>query len=376
MKIKQIILETIESNKALYKPTLFLGMLAGSLYLNAFLSEFGVPFPLDIGVLPTMLLVIGMIAIFLVSITAFYVLLISFINEDPMKSGFHRVINTTSSGLYSSKLRNYLKLYTFTYILPYSLFFYLLLSEILTSDSGGVFLIFLLGYTFFSFLYSYFISKHAFNHWKEKIRFARRMTLNLILFQAASLLSLGFFVLILVPRVGNIGDYTFLTIVFAYLIVNMFCLMPIFSKDKFFDVTAKSGSLTADKLITHTQATPVPWVVLLLVLLSFLAPFSTYVGELPLKILNIGGGSDFVAVDGKRQCNSWPNFIISNQTENSCTTKTGKLIIQLGDRAYAVFDEGNKDRIVSLNLSKSAIVNSIPENSLYLRNKAEESNKQ
>src|SRR5690606_17166579 len=94
----------------------------------------------------------------------------------------------------------------------------------------------------------------------------------------------------------------------------------------------------------------------------------SYVAEIPLRKLNIGGGIDFVAVDAQRQCRSWPNFIIEIETEDTCTSREGKMILQLGSMAYAIFrDEFNKPQVVSLNIEKSSIIKDLPDDSIYLR---------
>jgi len=370
LNIKEKFASAIESNRVFYKPALILGMISGSIYLNGFLSEYGVPFPLDIGVLTSALLVIGTLSLLLVTITTCYVLLVSLVNLDPFDTCYQRVINTSKSGIYAPKLTNYLILYFFIYLLPFCLFFIFLMSDAFESVEFKIYILLFL-YLIWSFLYSAFISRNAYDTIKEKALFSLKMMLHIFLSQIVSIVSLCFFVLILVPRVGNLDDLTFFGVLCVYLIVNIFCLIPVFSSSKFNEIiNDENKTVSSDVLIRNTQVTPVWVVVVTLVVISCLPPFSPYVGELPLRILNIGGGVEFIAVDGKRQCNSWPDFIVSHKDESTCTTKKGKLLIQLGDRAYAIFKDVNSEKIVSLNLSKSSIVSDIPEDSIYLKPKS------
>ncbi|WP_181318807.1 hypothetical protein, partial [Photobacterium kishitanii] len=153
-----------------------------------------------------------------------------------------------------------------------------------------------------------------------------------------------------------------------YLFITYLLMLPFFSKRKLIKLTTtENHKLTPDLIIKHTQNSPAWAIILLMVIASFLSPVSSYVGEIPLKLMNIGGGKNFVATDEIKQCNSWPSFIISKKDKNSCITKEGKLIIQLGSRAYALFKDGQQDKVVSLDLSKSSIVTNVPKNHIRLQ---------
>lgn len=358
--------DLIIKNVVFYKPIMLAGIISGGVYLNSFLSEYGVPFPLEIGVLTSTLLVVGILSIILVSITACYLLLIYLVSLDPFKTNYHLVINTSKLGVYSSKKRNYLKLYFFTYLLPMSF----LIEELYAYDNtkSNTHILYILVGTciLIPFSYSYYISKGSYKIGIERIKFSCKMTVHVLVSQFASFMSLFFFIAILVPRVGSLSNWESIVIITFYLLTNLLCLIPIFSRKKSEKIlTCIDKKITPDSLIKETQGTIVWFIFATLLLTSYLPPFSPYVGELPLRILNIGGGVDFVAVDEKKQCDSWPEFIIFEKTPNSCTTYKGKLIVQLGDRGFILFHDGETEKVVSLNLSKSSMISEIPKDSKH-----------
>ncbi|HDU8573908.1 TPA: hypothetical protein RG687_003749 [Vibrio parahaemolyticus] len=372
MSIRENVESIIDKNKALYKPIVVGGIISGGIYLNGFLSQFGIPFPLDIGVLTSALLVIGVISTLVVASISAYVLLVSFSHYDFLNTKFHFVINTTKQGVYASRARNYIKFYLLTYFVPVCCF---IASSYLYYDDrvslNGI--VYFFCFYFFSYiLYGYFVSSGFFLTRKERLLFSAKLFIHMIVSQAVSIASLIMFIAILAPRMGDLTDWEFSGVISIYLLVNFLCLLPIFSVRAAKNIL-ESGelSITSEELVKKTHLTPVWLVVFLMVLLSYVPNVSAYIGEIPLRLLNIGGGVEFIAIDAKRQCDSWPDFIIAQSDKtNKCVSITGKLLIQLGDRAYAIFPKENTEVIVSLNLSKSSIVSDIPSKSTYWSSKS------
>lgn len=367
MSIRYNIESIIEKNKVFQKPILIGGVISGGIYLNGFLSQFGIPFPLDIGVLTSTLLVIGVISTLVVAIISGYVLLVNLSHYDFLNTNFHFVINTTKEGIYASRAKNYFIFYLITYFVPVLFFIsssYLYYEKIVSIINIVCFFCF---YFLFYIFYGYFISLGSFSKKMERLVFSIKLFLHLIVSQAISIISLFMFIAVLAPRVGDLADWELAGIVAIYLIINFLCLLPIFSVRAARKILeSEDTSITAEEFVSKTHITPVWFVIILMILLSYLPRTSAYIGEIPLRLLNIGGGIEFIATDAKRQCDSWPDFIISkNVNSDKCVSITGKLIIQLGDRAYAIFPRNNTDVIVSINLSKSAIVSDIPTKSIY-----------
>jgi hypothetical protein len=66
MKSKERLRQIVKEYTFYEKPILLLAFFIGFIYLNGYLREFEIPFPLEIGILPTLLIVIGALSIFLV----------------------------------------------------------------------------------------------------------------------------------------------------------------------------------------------------------------------------------------------------------------------------------------------------------------------
>lgn len=365
MDILEKIKTIIQYYSTFYKPALIISMISGAIYLNGFLRSFGIPFPLEINVLPSTLLVIGVLSLLIVLITSLYATLVTTMNYDPLNTGYHIIINTSKSGVFSLKIKNYLKLNFFVYLLPFLTLFIIIYKELI--PLGYIFsFYFYIVLALWSIIVSLFILIKKRKYIKNKQSFFLTFTIHIFIFQNISLLSFALFYLIITPRIDNITDLKLLITLIFYLSFNYLLLLPIFSKKKLLELTKnKTHKLTPESIITQTQNSPAWAIIVFMVLASFLPQISSYVGELPLKLMNLGGGSSFVVTDEIKQCNSWPNFIISKKDNNSCRTKEGKLIIQLGSRAYAIFNDGQYDKVVNLDLSKSSIVTDLPKD--YIR---------
>ncbi|SUB66277.1 Uncharacterised protein [Photobacterium damselae] len=175
------------------------------------------------------------------------------------------------------------------------------------------------------------------------------------------------FLLIIIPRAGDINDLKLSYILFFYIFITVIFIIPIFSKNKLKQLNnSDNDNLDPDFIAKNIQTSPVLAIIFFMILFSLLPQTSSYVAEIPLRLMNIGGGIKFIATDEIKKCDTWPSFIISKRDKSSCITKTGTLILQLGDKTYALFKDGKDDKVVSLNLSKSSIVTDIPKNSIRL----------
>ena len=131
MDILEKIKTVIQYYSTFYKPALIISMISGAIYLNGFLRSFGIPFPLEINVLPSALLVIGVLSLLIVVITSLYATLVTTMNYDPFNTGYHIIINTSKSGVFSLKMKNYLKLNFFIYLLPFLTLFFIIYKKLI-----------------------------------------------------------------------------------------------------------------------------------------------------------------------------------------------------------------------------------------------------
>ena len=236
-----------------------------------------------------------------------------------------------------------------------------------TESTSLNFLILFSLYAVWAFIYGVVTAQSMKEGFKEKAIAAFKMTFHIFAVQFVSLLSLSVFLLVVLARAKNISELELLLVVCCYAIVNFICILPMFSKTKFDEINQSEKKLNSDEIIQKSQQYPTYLIIVMLIFLSLTPNISPYVGELPLRLLNIGGGIEVQVKDTRRYCDAWPEFIIHKKDDDSCVTKTGKLLIQLGDRAYFTFyKEKVGHLVISLDIGKASISKRVPENSFYL----------
>ena len=192
------------------------------------------------------------------------------------------------------------------------------------------------------------------------------MSFHLFTIQTLSVASIIIIIMIVSSKTQELPDLGLYFIITIYILVNLACTLPNFTIKKFKSINNKKTLLTADDLINRSRLTPTYIVIIFLVFISLLPPFAFHIGELPLKLLNIGGNISFVVYDEIKQCNTWPQEIIDEKNTIQCKSKTGYLILQLSDRAYSIFENNQGEPfLVSLNLNKSTIISNLPNDSRY-----------
>lgn len=357
--------EMLNKYQFINKGLFYASMFAGAIYLNSYLSGFGIPFPLDINLLPTTLLVIGVLSAFFLALASIYTLLIGIINEDPFNIGLQRIISTCDTGIYTPRNVNYIKHTMVTYILPFTLSL-IVFTEYDMSSSPIKSLAVLIGYISWAFIYSMVITRKEASKGIEKLKLQLKITTYVSLIQLLSIISFAVFLSIVLPRAKNIEPIDMILIILGYVIVNSACTLPSFSKKKFDEINASKKNITAEQLVMQTHTKPTYMIIIALIICSFIPGVPYYVGEIPLKFLNVGGGIDFAMKDSISRCINWPESIIDKKTKDYCISRNGKLILRLEDRGYAVFDGSHKDSLVSINIAESTIITKIPKDSHYL----------
>jgi len=364
MELLNKITKITKEYSTIQKPIFFISLIVGAIYLNTYLRGFGIPFPLDLSVLPTILLVIGFFSVLLTIIISMYLLLVAIINIDPWDTGFKRVINTNKTGLYAPHLKNYLIYALVSYILPFTLFLVIMINY--GSDTTTKQLVLWFLYAIWAFICSFAWAIDSQLPKNERISFILKMSFHIFTVQVVSVVSVIILISIVLSKTPKISDMEFYIIIVVYLLINLACILPSFSTRKFKKIHNDDNKLSADDLINKSQLTPTYFVIAILIFVSLLPPFAFHIGEIPLRLMNIGGNLEFIATDARRQCDSWPEIIIDKKDEEKCQSKVGHLIIQLSDRAFAIFENKlGKPVLVSLNFSKSAIVSTLPEDSQY-----------
>ncbi|WP_353302976.1 hypothetical protein [Sessilibacter corallicola] len=358
----------IEESHALSKTTLFFMMSIGGIYLNGFLSEFNIPFPLEISVLPTILFLIGIISLIILIFLIIYTIIVGLINQHavtPQIIGL--ILQNHKEGWQSNTLRNLITYSLYSYIIPliclvvwigfYQVKFSLLALTIL-------FVAYLLWALIFGIVVTYTSGLPK----KDRVKLTLSMTTQIFLIQLLSFLSFSILLLFINERAKNISEIEIILYVIFYSVINFICTYPISLKDKPNEFEDLDEKLTSNVVVQKSQQYPTFTVIFSLFAISLTPNVSPYVGELPLRLLNVGGGQEIAIISSRQECNTWPEIIIRNNDKNkeTCITKTAKLLVQLGNRAYLIFnDEKIKGFVISLDIGKASIIKKIPQNSYY-----------
>jgi len=364
MELVNKITKIAKEFSTIHKPIFFISIIVGAIYLNTYLRGFGIPFPLDLSVLPTILLVIGFFSVLLTIVISMYLLLVAIINIDPWDTGFKRIINTNKAGLYAPQIKNYLIYALVSYILPFSLFLVITINY--GSDTSTKQLVLWFLYLVWAIICSLAWAIDSNLPKNERVPFILKMTFHTFTIQVVTVFSVMVLITIVLSKTPKISDMEFYIILTVYLLINLACILPSFSDRRFQKIQNDNKKLSADDLINKSQLTATYVVLALLVFVSLLPPFAFHIGEIPLRLMNIGGNIEFKVIDARRQCDSWPEVIIDKKDDEKCQSKVGHLIIQLSDRAFTIFENKHgKPILVSLNFSKSAIVSTLPDDSQY-----------
>ena len=234
-------------------------MISGCIYLNGYLSEYGIPFPLDIGVLASLLLVIGSLSVIFVAVILLYFLLVSLVSFDPFESNYHKVINLSKEGDYIPRIRNYVCFVFLFYLLPLISAMLLVIMKHKNFINAVTACLLYLLCTIPFLVYAFFFSKKVS---KQKSKFFVNMVAYFIVCQFASFLSFAFFILLMAKQYSEISDLESIGVILAFVAINFFCLIPMISNGKY--NIKKDDVYTEDYLIESPDFTHRFWFIILL----------------------------------------------------------------------------------------------------------------
>lgn len=270
---------------------------------------------------------------------------------------------------------NHFRYILVSYVLPFTL----LLAIIWNTDyaKSSIWPIaFLAVYIVWSFLYGLILGHNAENKLSDKLKTALKVAVHVFCLHVFSIASFAVFFVLIFSRANNVSDGLLITICAAYIIINAFCLLPFFSKDKFDKIHLSGSKLTPEELLKRSHRSPLLFVLPFLFALSLLPPFSAHIGEISLKLINLGRmNSEITIKDIRANCDAWPQFIKQSTEDTHCVSKPGRKIVQFGSRAYFVFEEDAEPLVISIDVSKATLSQALPEKSIYKPNPKKQNTK-
>lgn len=341
--------------RVLVKYASLLAPILGFYYLSSYLRCFNIPFPLEISVLPTALLVIGVCAISFVLMLSGYLILSSLVQFGIFGVDYAYLVKSDSNGVLTNKGTVLIKNISIIYVSPAITFFAFIFFGGEQASSTLNLILFLVMYLLWALLFSIRMVRKEFypkksGTWKDVASIAA-LVFAVEFFSIAS--SLIFLALIL-PR-GIVSTWPeMLAAIALYLLTNVVCMTPTYKDDELFgyDKFNKAG------------LNPTLFVFSILTLLTLMPQVSHYVGELPLKYLNIGAGVERTLLIPIAKSKSFPLKMLGecNKEQGYCVSPRVKLLYGLGRYSYFLYGK----RSVRVNADSYTEVIDIPEDSPYL----------
>ena len=354
------------------KPLYFLLPFVGFVYLNSYLNAYRIPFPVELSVLPALLLICGMISIVICVLLLVYAVLASLMSLDVLSVDLHSLINVnprykgSRGSLITIRAGNYVRYVLYTYVIPFLAFLVFVgYADYYLIDFRAA--IILLVYLLWLFTYGLYLGGKTEGDVFSRLVVAVKLALHIFILHVFSIASFAVFLTFVLSRAHGITDTEYMLICAAFVIINSFCMLFTFSKDKFDEAHSSEVALSSEEIIRRSQTSPLKFVLVIFFAFSLFPPFSVYIGELSLKLINLGRMDAMVTLkDVRANCDAWPKYFKNSIKEDVCVSKPVRKIVQFGSRAYFLLvskDDG--PIVVSVDVSRSVTAQKLPEDSIY-----------
>ena len=177
-----------------------LSIIFGAYYFLAYMIYHSLPFPLELTILPTVLLVIGIGSILLTSLMILYLFLAALVHWDPLDVDYPVLIYTNSHGIFAPSAMVLLINWVLMYGGPISIWLLLLFQDLLPKGQVGVYLT-LIGFLIWAILFG--VAKVQVAHsrlGRSKWITALKISVTTFLVLLLGLFSTSLFMLVLYSR--------------------------------------------------------------------------------------------------------------------------------------------------------------------------------
>lgn len=304
----------------------------GVYYLFIFIRYERIPFPLEISVLPTLFLALGILSALITIFIVFYALVSSFVLSDPFEIGYAKIFYANSKNLGSKPLAGILNFILF--FLPPAVI--LVITAILTPNIAGF--IAIISTILFPALFSYYAISYETSIRQDRLKsvFSSQFLRTFLTFMMLAYCSLlSFYIFIKYMDLAFIGgSQTFMGSVIymiVFYIFNFFVLVPFQQKnsfqrkaDHYHGVNIKSTLLKMPAFYCYGMA----------IAFSLLPNIAHYTVSKSFSFLNIGGGIERRYFFSIKERVNLPEEMIDKCDTRVCYTKNFKIIMDLGPTRY------------------------------------------
>ncbi|KXZ69126.1 hypothetical protein [Acinetobacter venetianus] len=315
-----------------YKKIIMFSTILGIYYLFVFIRYERIPFPLDISMLPTLFLALGILSGLITIFIIFYALISSFVLLDPFEIGYSNIFYVNTKQLGGKNVAGIFNFFIFFF--PPTIV--LVITSIFTPDFAGA--IAISSTIIFPALFSYYALSHEKNIKQDKLQTIRsglylRTFLTFMTLATCSLISFYLFItyLDLAFTDGSktlIGSVLYMLGFYGF---NFFVLKPFQQKDNF---QRRADHYHGVNLKNTLLKIPAFYCYLFAIAFSLLPNVAHYTVSKSFLFLNIGGGIERIYFFSKKERMDLPNEIIDQCDKRVCYTKKLRVVMDLGSARY------------------------------------------
>lgn len=314
---------TLEQVKIIFPVAIASSIVTGFGYLFLYTTKHGIPFPLSLSSLPSLLIVVMAVAVFLGAIILCFMFLPVIAQSDRNTSCYYDLYEDKKFSLKNTK--TYLEITGYCAFLPVLMIY---LSVAFSFSSNYIIKYFL----FPSFLYSLLSSSRY--AWKLASDKKKETSGVVLLVNLLSCVWVSFLLLIILNNIPKgISDWWFWIgypigmIVFAS--INYLLVVPLFS--------------VWESINTRSFIALCVMIVFFPLLVS---PIGSFLTDKSMYILKLGGGYKAIFYLYKNASSSMPKIVMSNKNENS--TKQVYVFLDIGDTKYVSLTNDKKKVIYGI----------------------------
>lgn len=346
--------------KILVKEISYISVALGLYYLMVFSYKAGIPFPLDMAVLPTLLLALGAISILFTFVMVFYSYISIIALFDPLSIGYRNIVYAkpfSRSGNLTSSLINYFIFFAFS---PVLLFLLILFGY---PYPGYLALVFTLLMPVLFSLYAISGDKSVFSVSFKSISsdvvvIYLKTVLSFFYISVFAIISFYVFQKYVDFGIGIDTNLEYLAVLVVFLFLSFFIILPPLRRDSYQQLSEKYHDRDFSQKLTDY---PAFFVYMLAGLFSVVPSVSYKTAEAAFNVLNLGGGVERAYYFSKKARVSVPPSIVESCEENYCQTKKVKVVFDIGGALYVknYTDKNESDVLIGLPKDKLYMISKV-----------------
>lgn len=312
--------------------------LAGAYYFASYLYAFRIPFPLDLAVLPVALLAIGVIALMITAVIIAYISVLGWAQTDPFDLGYAELIHSNSKGVYYPNPKVALINIGAIFIFPFACWVAILILTPKGMEEISFYAL-MVSYAVWSIAVgAYKAYQRPHQSLKSYLAFASKVsgfTFGIAFFTLVA--SLVYITLLSTRGFFDTNESALLSLA-VFAAINITLLYPYLNVRGFDRENRRvmDGEPSLDPTILskriHGSGTSI--VIVILVAVTLFQPFSSFVGELPLRLIGLAPIEPRTLHTSEKTASAWPAELIDTCESTRCSSVPLQVLLDLGRILY------------------------------------------